>query len=447
MSGSFGSNALISTTAGGMGAAGTGAHTIAVLYRSNSTGSLDFGLMALRAGATLTRELFVDGAKLFNVNDFTAGFGTIVANTWYVSAVTKPSGSAHYRYHHWAYTNPASGSMSHGETSSPQNHGDGSTITVGQVSGGDHQGNNDNLIAVVGVWTSALSDANLNTLVSNAMTDWAALSPAALFSLENWNGTTGLVDVVGTATQSGVTGTVSVGADPPGFDYSIGSGEVDGSGSVTLASPSGTGAGKVYVTGFGSVTLASPSGTGAGETFQMGSGSLALPALVGTGAGQAIVLGAGSVTLDSPSGTGDGSGTVTVFATGSVALSRLIGSGSARVIVLGAGSVILVSPVGAQAETVYVFTPPFRTMTVMMGSVLRYSYPVSETVWRDENGVWQHMETPSNDFLLAASKLLAVTGRPQIVDEATAAELVTAGIGTIEHVKASEVPELIGPVS
>lgn len=79
----------------------------------------------------------------------------------------------------------------------------------------------------------------------------------------------------------------------------------------------------------------------------------------------------------------------------------------------------------------YMFTPPQRTQVVVLRGSLRYSYPVSETVWKDAGGVWRHQETPGPDLLAAATRLLSVSGRPEIVDDATAAELTAAGIGTV----------------
>jgi hypothetical protein len=79
----------------------------------------------------------------------------------------------------------------------------------------------------------------------------------------------------------------------------------------------------------------------------------------------------------------------------------------------------------------YLFTPPQRTQYVQIEGSLRYSYPVSQTVWKDGNGVWQAQEAPTATQLGAATQLLAVPGGPCFVDSATAAALQAAGIGTI----------------
>jgi hypothetical protein len=60
---------------------------------------------------------------------------------------------------------------------------------------------------------------------------------------------------------------------------------------------------------------------------------------------------------------------------------------------------------------------------------LRYSFYVSPTVWRDSGGAWHVQETPY-DGDLVGSFVLTESG-PVFVDDATAAELTAAGIGTI----------------
>lgn len=82
----------------------------------------------------------------------------------------------------------------------------------------------------------------------------------------------------------------------------------------------------------------------------------------------------------------------------------------------------------------YLFTPPFRTETVVLwGKSLRYSYPVSLTVYKT-GGQWVAVETPATEVLLAADRILAVSGRPQTIDDATAAELIAAGVGTCTQI-------------
>lgn len=223
MSGSFSpaADAAVLMSAGGAGAAGTGAHTIAVLWKSDTV-NVNCGLASLYASSTQVRQILTDGGELFGTGDFSNGYplNAISLDTWYVGAITKPAGSAHYRCHLWPYASDGSGTMDHGEASDAANHGDGSSITQIRVGLTDVRGNG--LIAVVGIWNSALSDANLNTLKSGNLSAWAALSPAELISLENWDGTNGCTAVVGTSAKTGITGTVGVGANPPSFNFSVG---------------------------------------------------------------------------------------------------------------------------------------------------------------------------------------------------------------------------------
>lgn len=221
MSGFFdpAADAAILMSAGGAGAAGTGAHSLAALWltEANSNGSL----ASLYASSTQVRQLLSDGGELFGSGDFSNGYplNSVLGSTWYVAVITKPAGSAHYRCHLWPYASNGSGVFDHGEASNAANHGDGSSITQIRIGQGDTRGNGS--IAVVGVWNTELSDAQINTLRSGNLSAWSALSPAELISLQNWDGTNGATAVVGTSAKTGITGTVGVGANPPGFNFAL----------------------------------------------------------------------------------------------------------------------------------------------------------------------------------------------------------------------------------
>lgn len=74
------------------------------------------------------------------------------------------------------------------------------------------------------------------------------------------------------------------------------------------------------------------------------------------------------------------------------------------------------------------FTPPQIVYKQRLyGRSLYYSYPTSQTVWKDQGGVWHTQSTPSWEDLTAAQ--VSYTG-PAVVSDAIAAELVLAGIGT-----------------
>lgn len=224
-------DAYISMTAGDSDSAGTGAHTIAVLFKTDPINA-NAGLVALMASSTQVRQLLADSGELFGTGDFSSGYPNngVVVNTWYVGIITKPAGSAHYRIHLWPYASDGSGTMQHGEAPDAANHGDGSAITQIRIGLNDVRGNG--LIAVVGIWDTDLStggttDAVLDGLKTNLLSVWAALTPDELISLENWNGTTGCTAVVGTSTQDNLIGTVGTGANPPSFDFTLAGGAID----------------------------------------------------------------------------------------------------------------------------------------------------------------------------------------------------------------------------
>jgi hypothetical protein len=222
VSGSYGVGTnYLAFTAGSSGAAGTGAFTIAALVQL-ATGNNNGGFVGLYAGGTDTRAIFVDSLHLYGVNDFSDGFGTLAHDTWYLVGLTKPAGSAPWRMHLWPYASDGSGTMSHGTSTGAGNHGDGSTIT--QIRLGANEVASNGLIACAAVWTRELSDAELDSMKSAALTAWRDVSggqPADLISLENWNGTSGAAIPVGTSAYSSTTGTVSSGANPPGFSFTL----------------------------------------------------------------------------------------------------------------------------------------------------------------------------------------------------------------------------------
>jgi fibronectin-binding autotransporter adhesin len=291
--GSGGVNPFIDHVAGGAGAVSTGAFTFAALVKPAG----NCGVLSARTASAQVRAMLVDSGKMFGDGDFSSGFGTVTSGTWYVMAITKPAGSAHYRMHLWPYASDGSGTMTHGESTGAGNHADGATTTILRIGSNDNRGNG--VIAVGGFWDSALSDAQLDTLKSANLSAWSALSPKALISEQNWNGTTGSADVVGTSTFSSVTGTVNVGTDPPSFNYSLGATVVT-AGSIALSgsgSLSSTGAriapGPAALSGSGSLAAAAAR-IAAAPSVLSGSATLAAAA-VRLGVGTAAFAGDGAL--------------------------------------------------------------------------------------------------------------------------------------------------------
>lgn len=222
-------DAYLSFTGGSAGAAGTGAHTIAVIFKTATLGTTNTGLVNLLASGSQVRQIIMDSGFIFGAGDFSSGGppgASFVLDTWYLAAITKPAGSAHYRCHVWPYASDGSGTMLHGESATATNHTDGSAITEMRVGRADTRGNG--AIACFAVWNRELSDTELNSMKSNLLSSWKNVSggqPAELYSFENWDGSTGSTAErkIGTSTFNSETGSVTVASNPPSFNFSISS--------------------------------------------------------------------------------------------------------------------------------------------------------------------------------------------------------------------------------
>lgn len=209
-------DAWLTGTAGAAGPVGTGAYTIATLYRPAVAND---GLTSLRAAGVEVRSLLQDTFHLFGTGDFSSGDATTTTATWWIGAQTKPAGAQPYRHHAWLYDPSGAGVMAHGVSTGSGNHGDGAAIDELRIGWASNRGSGD--IAVMAYWSSALSDVQLNTLRSGSLLAWAALAPQELITFENWNGATGWSTRLGSSALSSITGTVGVGANPPSFDFNL----------------------------------------------------------------------------------------------------------------------------------------------------------------------------------------------------------------------------------
>lgn len=124
-------------------------------------------------------------------------------------------------------------------------------------------------------------------------------------------------------------------------------------------------------------------------------------------------------------------GPLTLTAAGTASNHTVAGSAALSLGPLTLTAVGTVSAGSGGSTAKFLFTPPQRKQIVTMEGNLRVSYPVSSTVWKDSSGVWRSQETPSADVFLTAQHVLSVSGRPQTVDQATATELIAAGVGTV----------------
>jgi hypothetical protein len=214
----------INMTVNTLGAVGTGDFTVVVLTKpAGNHGHVGFTVTTGHPYQQLN-----DSNIWFGGGDF-SGFGTSNNTDWHVIGHSKISGANTYRWHYWNYS--AGGAKTH--AAGTGTHANPGTITAIKIGDCDNRGNG--LIAVVAVWKRQLSDAEFDSLCTTHLSDWNALAPDALWPLNV--AAASVVDVTGHGNNAAsVTGTISAGADPPSFDYSLGS-------PVVIADPSNVGSG------------------------------------------------------------------------------------------------------------------------------------------------------------------------------------------------------------
>lgn len=216
----FADGAYITMTAGSAGAVGSGAYTVAALF--NPSGGSCGVWSGFTSAPALNRELLTDTSHLYGQNDFSGGFGTLTTGTWYLGIVSKAAGSSLYQYHLWPYASNGSGTMTDGGTG--QSAGDGSAIATMRLGDAENNTVKGNMLgAVWGLWNRKLTDPEAQSLKSGSLSAWAALSPAELIHMKDWDGSTGasITVAVGTSAFVSETSTVGVGANPPGFNFSL----------------------------------------------------------------------------------------------------------------------------------------------------------------------------------------------------------------------------------
>lgn len=222
MSGSWdnSTNQSINMTVGGVAAAGTGDYTVVVFVQTAGSGNSSW--VSCMVSAVIGIDILADTGVWFGANDFSSGFGTAAASTWYMAGQSKVSGSNTYRQYLCSFgANGSSiGSPSHGVATGAGTHANPGTLTALHLGDGADKGNG--LVAFVAIWKRVISDVEFDGLCTHNLSDVAALLPDALITLNNWNGSTGATDVVGTCTQSSITGAVQVGANPTGYSFALG---------------------------------------------------------------------------------------------------------------------------------------------------------------------------------------------------------------------------------
>jgi len=130
----------------------------------------------------------------------------IVSGRWHLACVTKATGTSTPRFHIYDYTTQSWVHENGGGTQADLGAiGATSAVWIGQDN--DSAGNGwDGQMQALGYWSSALSDAAVENLVSSR-TAWEQSTPAAFWPLTQSSTGTAVQDTIGTADEVSTTGT------------------------------------------------------------------------------------------------------------------------------------------------------------------------------------------------------------------------------------------------
>lgn len=251
----------IQCSVGNCAPAGTGAYTMISLVRK------DFFQRAgctftLRRTGTNARDLIETGNLLFGVGDFSSGFGPVPAgdaSTWIWLVERKAAGAAHYRMAYALYpVIDPNVDIIFGEAPDAANHGDpgsGDEVWLGE---GDLHARG--LQALHVLYAADLTDAQIKTALTTALTDLMALSPVGCWPLNQALASDPVVDVTGGgADETATVGTVGVdAANPPGYNFSLAAtitGTITGTFPALQAAFTGTVVSPVPPSGDGDLTV------------------------------------------------------------------------------------------------------------------------------------------------------------------------------------------------
>jgi hypothetical protein len=222
MSGDWAGNggSFIKMSVGAMGAVGHGDYTVAGMISIVGSGTALGQWVPATLGDSV--DIIESSDAWFGWNDFSSGFGgPLVHGDWYIVALTHADASAGNTPYVWgsydqtAATAPVTG-QSTGSAGQPN-----MALPVDHLEVGLGQVNGASKIAWLATWGRILSASEFASMCTAKLSDVAALSPSALITLDGWDGATGCVDVVGSSAQLALSGTVAVGANPPGYDFTL----------------------------------------------------------------------------------------------------------------------------------------------------------------------------------------------------------------------------------
>lgn len=188
---------------------------VAVVRRGNNTNWN--GPLTRRDGSTPLNYLDVAPTSHATNNAIWAHYagnvnGTpklLTADGWCIIAATKPTGSQTVRIHKYVF---ATSTWTHTDTTATADTGGavGGSVVIGNVAGDFWLGDID----VCAIFAAALSDANIESLVSS-LSAWDTLGPAGMWVLDQASTATAVTDRTGNGSdQTALSGTTVTPGSP-----------------------------------------------------------------------------------------------------------------------------------------------------------------------------------------------------------------------------------------
>jgi hypothetical protein len=324
----------------GLSGLGAGPFTIAAVVNrdpADTTGTVFWVCEAATPGTSRLNIVAVATEYRIVIDAATQGFGSAgapVTGVWLFIAVTKATGTVAARIHIYNYS---TGTWHHSNANNTQVD---AARAYDSVQLGGSTGNFQNgKVAAAGSWSTALSDATIEGL-ELSLQSWADSGADAIWALNQASAATSVVDLIGNADQTALTGSTVADDGPQPFDFAVTQG-IEGTADVVLPILAADATGAVDVEGTAAAVLPALDASLAGtvETPGItGTADVVLPAMSATAAGTLDVEGVATTTL--PALGADATGDVTVTGTSASVLPALAVSVAGTVEVSGVAGTV-----------------------------------------------------------------------------------------------------------
>lgn len=204
-----GSTGIISLSIGSVNAFGPA--TVAGIVKKTTASDVGEFFGAGSADTWDFSSTSTDQLGLWNGTSFVGSPTTLAIGEWYCLAISKASGNVNARMHIYRYS---TSTWVHEDSGT--NQANSGVPTVRNAIGGSGAGPTANLastIQCIAFWTSVLTDAQIETLAGHAGA-WRALSPQAMWRLNQGDTGEAVFDEIGTAHQSAITSTATATGAP-----------------------------------------------------------------------------------------------------------------------------------------------------------------------------------------------------------------------------------------